>query len=162
MKYIFVLILAVLVTACATTYQSKGFSGGYSETQLDENIFRVTFNGNGYTSRERVADFTLLRSAELTLETGYKYFVVVDANSYSKTGVVTTPQTTTTNANVNIYGNTAYGAATSTTTGGNSFLVTKPSSSNTIVMLNEKPEGTFAYNAEFLTNSLKKKYEITD
>ena len=48
--------------SCATTYQSEGLTGGFSETQLDENIFRVTFYGNGYTGKERVTDFALLRS----------------------------------------------------------------------------------------------------
>ena len=35
------------------------------------------FKGNGYTSKDKTFDFALLRSAELTLENGYRYFVVV-------------------------------------------------------------------------------------
>jgi hypothetical protein len=38
----------------------------------------LTFKGNGYTSRERATDFNLLRCAEVCLENGYKYFVIVD------------------------------------------------------------------------------------
>ena len=29
-------------------------SGGYSETQLDENVFKVSFYGNRHTGREQV------------------------------------------------------------------------------------------------------------
>jgi len=65
-KLIAIVILAFILQGCATSYQKTSFTGGYSETQLDENVFNVSFKGNGYTSRERVADFTLLRSAELT------------------------------------------------------------------------------------------------
>jgi hypothetical protein len=62
------------IQACATGYKSDGFVGGYSETQLDENVFKVAFRGNGYTRQDRAADFTLLRSAELALKSGYSYF----------------------------------------------------------------------------------------
>ena len=65
-----------LVTACATPYQPKGFSGGYSQVQLDNSSARVEFRGNGYTSRERVEVFVLYRCAELTIERGYDYFVI--------------------------------------------------------------------------------------
>src|SRR5437764_1386447 len=60
-----IMIGGLLFVACATPYQRHGFTGGFSESQLDENVFRVNFRGNGYTSPERAADFTLLRSAEL-------------------------------------------------------------------------------------------------
>ena len=70
---VWILILsAFLLSGCATAYQPKGFTGGFSETQLDESVFQVSFRGNAYTSSERAADFTLLRSAELTIENGYR------------------------------------------------------------------------------------------
>ena len=72
------LILPLLLFGCATTYQSDGATGGYSETQLDENVFVVHFSGNGFTKKARAADFALLRSSELTLEHGYKYFVIIE------------------------------------------------------------------------------------
>jgi hypothetical protein len=61
----------MLVAACATPYQSRGLAGGFSETQLSENMFQVYFRGNGYTREERVDDFALLRSAELAEEHGF-------------------------------------------------------------------------------------------
>ena len=161
MKYLPILILSsILLSGCATTYQSSGFSGGYSETQLDENVFKVVFRGNGYTGRERVADFTLLRSAELALQNGYKYFAVIDANSYTSNSTYTTPTTSNTTANVYGSGNYAYGNATTTTYGGQTYNISKPSSSNTIVCFKEKPENTFSYNADFIYKNITKKYNV--
>ena len=73
-----------LIGGCATAYQSQGMSGGFSETQLDTNVYTVRFSGNGYTSPSKAADFALLRSAEITLMRGYKYFLIIDKNSFIK------------------------------------------------------------------------------
>jgi len=43
-------IFVILISGCATTYQPQSFTGGFSETQLAENIFQVLFNGNAYTA----------------------------------------------------------------------------------------------------------------
>ena len=161
MKQLSIIILVVaLLQGCATSYQRSGYSGGYSETQLDENVFKVSFRGNGYTGRERVADFTLLRSAELALQNGYKYFVVVDANNYISNSTYTTPTTSNTTANVYGSGNYAYGNATTTTYGGQTYNISKPSSSNTIVCFKEKPQSGFSYNAEFIHKNITQKYGI--
>ncbi len=76
-KYLFIVLL-VGVWSCGTPYQPYSIAGGFSETQLDENIFRVRFNGNGYTSGARSSDFCLMRSAELCKNNGFKYFVIID------------------------------------------------------------------------------------
>src|SRR5882724_2256033 len=75
------LTLILSLAGCATTYQPQSFSGGFSETQLDKNVFRVSFKGNGYTQAERAEEMALLRSAELTLKNGFKYFVIIDGRS---------------------------------------------------------------------------------
>jgi hypothetical protein len=163
MKKLILISLAILfLQGCATTYQNDGFSGGYSETQLDENVFKVSFRGNGFTRRDKVADFTLLRSAELAIQNGYNYFVVIDANSYTSTSTHTTPTTTNTSASAYGTGNYAYGNATSTTTGGQTYNISKPSSSNTIICYKEKPSAGFSYNANFIYKSLAEKYGIND
>jgi hypothetical protein len=161
MKYLSIIILlSILLSGCATSYQSSGSTGGYSETQLDENVFKISFRGNGFTGRERVADFALLRSAELSLQNGYKYFVVIDENSYTSNSTYTTPTTSNTTANVYGSGNYAYANATTTTYGGQTYNVSKPSSSSTIVCFKEKPENTFSYNASFIYKNITKKYSI--
>ena len=155
MRNIFVALVFVLLGACATAYQPQGATGGYSQTQLGENVFQVTFKGNGYIDRETVADYALLRSAEVALENGFKYFVIVDAQQYSKHGTYTTPTTTYGSA----YSSGGYVQGSATTYGGQTFLISKPASTNTIFCLKEKPEG-FAYEAVFIVRSIKQKYQM--
>ena len=74
-----VLILSACTTA--TPYQPRvrgsQVSGGYSEQPIEENRYRVTFAGNSLTSRERVENYLLFRSAELTKQAGYACFTMV-------------------------------------------------------------------------------------
>lgn len=48
---------------------------GYAEQRIESNRYRVTYNGVGAPGP--VADFALLRAAELTLAEGYDWFEVV-------------------------------------------------------------------------------------
>ena len=161
-KLVAVLLTLISLTGCATSYQGIAYTGGYSETRLAENVFRVSFKGNAYTSRERAADFALLRSAELTLENGYTHFVIIDAEDYSKVSTYTTPTTSNTTASAYGSGNYIYGSATTTTTGGETHNISKPRRSNVIMLFKHKPQGTFSYNADFLKRELRKKYGIVD
>ena len=171
MKTIYIASLLLFLAACATRYQPQGMTGGFSSTQLDANVFQVTFKGNGNTSPERANDFTLLRSAELALANGFQYFTIIDSQRYSKDSTYTTPSTATTNINANTNGiansygnNTNYsshtqGTATTTVSGGQTYTISKPRTSNTIVCFKEKPDG-FSYNAQFIANSLREKYGL--
>ncbi|WP_163140498.1 hypothetical protein [Arhodomonas sp. KWT] len=173
MRIIPTLSLIILLGGCATAYQPQGMTGGFSETQLDTNVFTVVFKGNAFTDRDKANDFAMLRSAELALEHGFKYFLIVDAQQYSKNSTYRTPTTVTTNVNANTYGAaysygnsttynaSTYGTATTTVSGGQTYNISKPRTSNTIVCFTEKPQG-FAYNAGFLVKSLKQKYDIQD
>lgn len=159
-KILTAFVLIMTLQGCATSYSTQGFTGGYSETRLDTNVFQVSFNGNGFTSFQKTRDFTLLRSAEITLENGYKYFTVVDASTDSSTSYINQPKTYQTTAQVNTYGNYAYGTATTRQTGGGVTAITKPSSRNTIVLYTEKPVGVLSYNASIVVSELKKQYDI--
>lgn len=155
---------AVLALAgCATGYQPNNpfMGGGFTETQLDRNMFRVSFRGNGYTSPDRAEDFALLRSAELALKNGFTHFVIVQSNNQVSVSTYTTPVQTTTTGTANAYGGTVFGSSTSTTTGGQTFVNEKPRSTNTIICFNGKPDGfAMVYDAKFVFESLSRKYEI--
>ena len=73
---------AMVVGACAgpTTYRQADSptDEGYRTTQLSENRYRVSFDGNAVTSRETVESYLLFRAAELAQRTGHPYFAVVD------------------------------------------------------------------------------------
>jgi hypothetical protein len=68
------------LSACetATPYQplaaGNAQSGGYSETKLEDNRWRVSFAGNSLTSRATVETYLLHRAAELTVAQGYDWF----------------------------------------------------------------------------------------
>lgn len=154
-------LLIMFFSGCASSYQPEGLGGGYQEVQLDEDVFKVSFRGNGYTKRERATDFALLRAGEVTLQNGYKYFAIIDTQNYSKTGTYTTPTTYRTSGNVYGYGNTAYYSGTTYATGGQTFNISKPRSTNTIKCFKKKPNiNAQVYNAEFLVKSIKAQYKI--
>jgi hypothetical protein len=54
------LFAAICSFACSTGYGSRGMMFGYSDTQIGENTFRVSCEGNGLTSLTKVSDFALL------------------------------------------------------------------------------------------------------
>lgn len=155
-----VVLLGLLVTGCVTPYQPNGFMGGFTETQLDENVFRVSFRGNANTGKERVDDFTLLRSAELSLKNGFSYFAIIDEKDYTSRTSYTEASTSTTTGSAYGSGNRLNIDATTRTTGGGTYEVVKPGSSNTIVCFKEKPANLFTYNATIAYKSLVEKYGI--
>lgn len=144
-----VLGLAICLTGCATPYQRDGLRGGYQEVQLDENVYRITFQGNGYTTPRKVTDYILLRSAELTLEKGYRYFQVVGVTDETVRSSVPLPATATTT----VVGN----QATTVVNGGGFLGFTFPSASQVIVCHKEKPD-TYAFNATIVARSLGAAY----
>lgn len=82
-----------LLAGCATPYQSDGMfrDGGFSETQLSPNVWRVSFAGNEFSQPERAVDLALLRSADLAMQNGFTHFALADARESSRTSAFTTP-----------------------------------------------------------------------
>jgi hypothetical protein len=70
------MLVAVTVCGCATSYQKHGLTGGYNETKINDSAYIVSFNGNGYASKDRVWYFWIYRCAELTSQQGYKLFAL--------------------------------------------------------------------------------------
>lgn len=176
MRYI-ILLAIFLLSGCATPYQSKGINGGFSETRISENIFQVNFAGNGSTGLERSSDFALLRCAELTLESGYRYFILLNNKNAVSTSTYTTPMQAHTTGYTNTYGTvntyptygngsrsrysgSSYGQSTTYFTGGQVYNINRPKSSNTIMMFHEKPERGLILDAAFLEKTLRAKYNL--
>jgi len=78
-------VLALAGCATPTPYQpiiaARPTLGGFSETRLAADHYRVTFNGNGLTKRDTVERYMLYRAAELTLAQGYDWFEVDDRHT---------------------------------------------------------------------------------
>jgi hypothetical protein len=90
MRYL-LFLLSLYMIGCASPYSASGIFGGYSETKLDEEIYKISYIGNGFTSVQQSSDYAMLRAAELCWGNGYEYFAVVNtqnlASSVSKNNV---------------------------------------------------------------------------
>ncbi|MEE8396900.1 MAG: hypothetical protein V3S29_12650 [bacterium] len=72
-------LLLATVAGCAlkpTGYQPIKEGFGYEETQLQKNIYKVTFRANRATRESAVIDYLYLRSAQLTRAAGFSHFLV--------------------------------------------------------------------------------------
>ena len=81
-KHILILAIVFLFYGCSTPYQPYGALGGYRSTQLGENTYKVIFKGNQHTKTETVYNYLIRRCAEITIDEGYKYFIVYEDSSY--------------------------------------------------------------------------------
>ncbi|MCG8441895.1 MAG: hypothetical protein MI723_08805 [Caulobacterales bacterium] len=89
------LLGALAMAACATQTPyapaDESRSGyGYSETQLENDRYRVSFSGNSLTDLDTVENYLLFRAAELTLQTGGDWFEIIDRTTESKSRLVGT------------------------------------------------------------------------
>lgn len=78
-----VLVLGSALAACAgssTAYEIAEEEGdyGYSERQLTQTRYRVSFTGNSRTPIDQVQDYALLRAAELTVQKNHDWFEVAN------------------------------------------------------------------------------------
>ncbi|HEY0281154.1 MAG TPA: hypothetical protein VGC27_00855 [Rhizomicrobium sp.] len=80
-------VFALAGCQTATPYQPSKGPGkvGYFDQQLAGNRYRVTFTGNSVTRRDKVEDYLLRRSAEVTLQAGYPYFLFDTRDTKSET-----------------------------------------------------------------------------
>ncbi len=154
--------LTALLLGCATAYQPAGMAGGFTETQLDSNVWRVAFRGNGYTRGEKAEDFALLRSAELALANVFTHFAFSSSRTGTEVRLFTTPITATTSGSANVSGNSVFGSSTTRFSGGDTIYISAPTTNNVVVMFKGKPElNATVFDAGFICNSLGKKYEVT-
>lgn len=143
-KFLGFLLISFILSGCATSYQPNGFTGGYSETKLADDMYNITFQGNGYASKERVYDFALLRASDITLENSYKFFSILSQEKETSTDYVNIQ-------NYNTYTKTSYGST---------VAIDKPSANITIHLLKDKLLDKISYEAIFVQSSIKKKYNI--
>lgn len=155
MKIISAAVLAVALVACATPYQPNGLAGGFTDTRLGENTFRVSFQGNGFTRAEDAQQMLLLRCAEVAEAAGFRYFVQASSESSIQKVTQYTPAQVQTTGRV--MGNTY--ASTSTVTGGQPMTFNFPSSNATIVAFKERPPGaTVVFETKYIVESLGPKF----
>jgi len=81
LNYYIILFLAFFISGCSTPYQpfSVFSRGGYKEKQISQNTYQVDYYGNRATSKETLNTLLQYRSAEITLQNKYNYYVVLKA-----------------------------------------------------------------------------------
>ena len=71
--------LALILSGCisATPYQRFSFPrGGYDTKPIQDGIYQIDFAANGVTAQSQTAYYALVRAAEVTLQSGQRYFIV--------------------------------------------------------------------------------------
>ena len=81
--------LCVALTACASPmpYQPKTADSrvGYSDEQIAQNRWRITYSGDSLTDRATVEDYLLFRSAQVTQAAGAQWFMFDTRDTKAKT-----------------------------------------------------------------------------
>ena len=157
----FAVFLSCLAGCTPTAYlPAVGAGYGYSEIELSDGTYQVYFEGNQYTPESKAREFALLRSAELTLETGHRYFTVAElADQTRVTSSTSTPMPTTT-TECKQKGDKLECVSTTSGLGGGTTTSTYPRYSYTIKMFVEHPEGEalIIYDAATVRRELRTRY----
>lgn len=152
-----VALTALSMTACASLSpygpQSSPGGQGYSEQRIESNRYQITYRGVG--DPRPVADYALLRAADLTIENGNDWFEVtqrwIDGRPDSAGGV---------RPSVSIgAGSSNYGGFRSSGVGvgvGLNFSGPQPTSTVLEIIMGDgrKPDRPTAYDARDVRNSL--------
>jgi len=87
------LACAIVLSGCATQYQSAGLTGGHRDGHGPGKLEMVQFLGNGYISPELTQKYALYRSAEVAKSKNKPFFVLYDSlRSAARDLPGTTPQ----------------------------------------------------------------------
>jgi hypothetical protein len=166
-QYFPLLLAAFCLCSCATPYRPVASGTGFTDKQLQDDLFQVSFQGNGQTSSQQVQDFALLRAAELTLQHGFSYFAVEDITNTSSARPYTARQQFHVDYPPNI------GLPPPTPGGyepyGTGYIVEyeepriyfRPGTSLQVKCFRTKPDKPFTYDAAVLLLSLKQKYKLS-
>ena len=102
LRRLLLVALSVLILSRCASLQYRSFSslGQFEDFQLNDELFRVRYVGNGYTSQSEAEQIALVQAARITLQNGFRYFAVVEDGSVSRV----VPQQRAWNAGLGVYG----------------------------------------------------------
>ena len=92
LKKVLTIMIAPMIVACSSTGdQSQSVIDGFSENLVNEkaNHYRVVYEGPQWINKsdaeaQKVVDYSLLRSAELSLENNFPFFVILSNDSENR------------------------------------------------------------------------------
>ena len=78
LRLTFALIFSLLQGGCASSYVDGRFSitGGYYQSTIADNLEKISYSGNGFTTVDMAEKYTLLRCAEYAKEHNSEYFML--------------------------------------------------------------------------------------
>jgi hypothetical protein len=137
----FVMFSSILLfIGCAAQYSTGDLKKEFTEIQLSDNLYKVSYIGGSDFGEEKVIDLTLFRSAEVAQQNGFQYFAVIVNNNFSDTSVAAGQSTSSVSAM--------------------SYASANPARINTILCFKGKPIGA-SYDVNVIIPSLRKKYNIS-
>jgi hypothetical protein len=157
--------------SCATPYKPLKHRYGYSERQVESDVYEVSFLGNGNSSYEMVLDFAMLRTAEIALNHQAKSFILLDLVSLSSLRKYLTPTHfyQTASPYLGPGGQTLFPAAGLIDWSEWSYLVVEPAQQRTyyrpgvklkVKLLPDPPGSYYPYDPAKESDRLKRKYGI--
>ena len=84
-KIIVVSACILLLYGCATSYQPKGATGGYTDFETQPGIHYVSFRGNAHTDKDTVIKYWHQRAAEICQ--GRNRYEIVSQNASTRQDV---------------------------------------------------------------------------
>ena len=86
MKKLYLLFALIMLTGCpgATGYNPVGFTGGFSETQIAKNRYKILYRANAFVGSETVENRAMLRAADFTMELGKDLFAIIQESNRQK------------------------------------------------------------------------------
>ncbi len=142
--HIVLAVVSMMVSGCATTYDTEksNWTGGrgFTQTQLENDIWQIDFTGNIHTNSETRKKYILKKAAQIAIDGSYSFFKVIQSDTSNDIA-----ERDVTEENVSIR---ARGRSEKPYIHANTFTTM------TVKLLNEK-EGVdgIIYDADFLLNS---------
>ncbi|MDP1874051.1 hypothetical protein [Phenylobacterium sp.] len=141
---------AMADTAYGPAYGPRG--AGFSDYRIEPGRFRVTYQGGPGAPPQQVADYALLRAAELTVAEGYDWFRITDRATSGRPGAG--PRLSVGAGGGSHGGRTAIGmgVGTSMSLGGGSSVI---QSLEVVMGQGQRPADPNAYDARGVMASLR-------
>ena len=90
-KVLFASVAALALAACATPSSYHAFAdgeGGYAEQRIAPDLWRIEYRGADSEPADVVERYMLRRAAELTLASGFEWFIQLDMSAAREAEVV--------------------------------------------------------------------------
>ena len=163
MKKITLFIFLFVLSSCATP-NTPVYYGNFSEAQLGENEFEVSFLIKSSSVTRRELDYNLLHSAEVAMEKGFRYFSIVDTEADIKVKAYHEPMWYRDEVRYSCKDYQGYTYCTpypyTIVYPGREFSSSFPKVIYRILCYREKPKDIKYYKAESIAGSIRQKYSI--